>query len=497
MNGSLRILYLENDLADAALVLETLEAEGIACELRRVEAEAELRAALATGGFDLILADYTLPSFDGMSALQIVRQQTPHLPFIFVSGTLGEEVAIEALKRGATDYVFKRRLSRLAPAIQRAMREAEERAERKRAEESLALTSFALDNVREAAFLVDENARFGYVNEEASRSLGYTREELLGMCVQDVDLDFVGSWPDHWAELKLNRSLTFESRQRAKDGRAFPVEINANYFEYGGKAYNLALVRDISERKEAEELMLEGRIAERTRVAREIHDTLLQSFQALLPLFQAAVYKLPEAAGDARKTLELAIEQASKAMVEGRDAVQGLRMSPVENNELADAIRSVGEELAKVGSRQRSTAFEVLVKGKQRNLQPILRDEVYRITTEALRNAFRHAEAESVKVELYCDESKFRVRVRDDGRGIRPEILAGQAPEGHYGLAGMRERARLAGGTLTIWTEVKKGTEIELTIPASTAFEKSRPSSRYFGERSTANTDVKELIDLE
>jgi signal transduction histidine kinase len=129
MTSPLRILYLENDLADAELVHETVEADGIACELNRVEAEGEFRAALQRGGFDLILADYTLPAFDGLSALRIVRQQLTDMPFIFVSGTLGEEVAIDALKMGATDYVFKTRLSRLVPAIHRAMREAGERVE--------------------------------------------------------------------------------------------------------------------------------------------------------------------------------------------------------------------------------------------------------------------------------------------------------------------------------------------------------------------------------
>ncbi len=137
MNAPLRILCLENDLADAELVQETLEADGIACELTRVEAEGEFRAALQRGGFDLILADYTLPAFDGLSALRIVRQQLVDVPFIFVSGTLGEEVAIDALKMGATDYVFKTRLSRLVPAIHRAMREAGERVELRQQRERL------------------------------------------------------------------------------------------------------------------------------------------------------------------------------------------------------------------------------------------------------------------------------------------------------------------------------------------------------------------------
>ena len=137
MKSQLRILYLEDDPRDAELVQETLANDGIRCHVTRVETEADFIASLEKGGFDLILADYTLPSFDGLSALKIAQQDWPHVPLIFVSGTLGEEVAIEALKIGATDYVFKTRLSRIVPAVQRALREAEERIDLGRAEEAL------------------------------------------------------------------------------------------------------------------------------------------------------------------------------------------------------------------------------------------------------------------------------------------------------------------------------------------------------------------------
>ena len=137
MKSPLRILYLEDDPRDAELVQETLASDGIMCHVTRVESEADFLASLEQGGFDLILADYTLPSFDGLSALKIAQQRRPHVPLIFVSGTLGEEVAIEALKIGATDYVFKTRLSRIVPSVQRALGEAEERIDLSRAEEAL------------------------------------------------------------------------------------------------------------------------------------------------------------------------------------------------------------------------------------------------------------------------------------------------------------------------------------------------------------------------
>src|SRR3984893_3230993 len=129
MTLPLRILYLEDDPQDAELVQEVLETAGIICQVTRVDTEADFIASLEQGGFALILADYALPSFDGLSALKIAQQKWAHVPFIFVSGTLGEEVAIEALKIGATDYVLKTLLSRIVPSVQRALREARERME--------------------------------------------------------------------------------------------------------------------------------------------------------------------------------------------------------------------------------------------------------------------------------------------------------------------------------------------------------------------------------
>ena len=137
MKSPLRILYLEDEPKDAELVQEMLAIEGIKTEITRVETEADFSASLEQGDFDLILADHILHSFDGLSALKIAQQHWPHLPLIFVSGTLGEEVAIEALKTGATDYVFKTRLSRIVPSVQRALREAKERIDLSRAEEAL------------------------------------------------------------------------------------------------------------------------------------------------------------------------------------------------------------------------------------------------------------------------------------------------------------------------------------------------------------------------
>ena len=217
------------------------------------------------------------------------------------------------------------------------------------------------------------------------------------------------------------------------------------------------------------DMTLDARVGERTRIARELHDTLLQSFHGLLLRFQTALYLLPDRPADAKEQLAGAIDHAAKAITEGRDAVQGLRSSTIEKNNLALAISALGAELASDGSGLRP-AFHVAVEGETRELHPILRDEIYKIAAEALRNAFRHAHAGRVEVEIRYDDEQFRLRVRDDGKGIDPAVLANQSLEGHYGLRGMHERAELIGGKLAVWSEAGAGTEVELRLPASTVY---------------------------
>jgi len=218
------------------------------------------------------------------------------------------------------------------------------------------------------------------------------------------------------------------------------------------------------------EVALEARLGERTRIARELHDTLLQSFQGVLLNLGTLSQVLRERPMEAQRTLDRTIDQAAQAITEGRDAVQGLRDSSVERNDLARAVNALGEQLAANPANHGSTAFRVIVEGEPRDLHPILRDEIYRIAAEALRNAFRHAHARQIEVEIRYDSQQFRLRVRDDGKGMAPAVVTEPARSGHYGLPGMRERANLVGGSLTVWSEMGAGAEVELTVPAATAY---------------------------
>lgn len=215
---------------------------------------------------------------------------------------------------------------------------------------------------------------------------------------------------------------------------------------------------------------LEARVGERTRVARDLHDTLLQSFHGLMLRFGVVDKLLPGRAEEAKKELQRAMELASTAITEGREAVQALRTSTIETNDLVAAIESIGQEFAAKETNPSSASFAVKVEGTARELRPLLRDEVYRVAAESLRNAFWHADAKRIEVEIRYGDSEFRLRILDDGKGIDPDFLSDGEPEGHYGLRGMRERAQLVGGKLAVWSELNGGTEVELTIPGSNAY---------------------------
>jgi len=237
---------------------------------------------------------------------------------------------------------------------------------------------------------------------------------------------------------------------------------------------------------------LEARVGERTRVARDIHDTLLQSFHGLMLRFAVVQRLLPGRVEEAERELQKAMELATAAITEGRDAVQGLRDSTIETNDLVAAIKTIGEELAAKETGEGSVSFEVRVEGASRELRPLLRDEVYRIAAESLRNAFRHANASGIEVEIRYGDKQFRLRVRDDGKGIDPTLLSGDGPEGHYGLRGIRERAQLAGGKLAVWSELNGGTEVELTIPAANAYAAAPRNSWWSQWMSAKESDVEE-----
>jgi PAS domain S-box-containing protein len=349
-------------------------------------------------------------------------------------------------------------------------------------------------------FIYHLDGRITDANDAFLRIVGYDRDDLVSGRLRWTDLT-----PPEWLErdqrIHVPQIKTFgvlepfEKEFFRKDGSRVPVLVGgANFEDHVGEG--VAFVLDLTERKRAEdartraeeereklrvrhlarefELTLEARVAERIRIARELHDTLLQSFNSAFLRFALVEKLLATRPDEAREMLHSAMNEARAAITEGRQSVQGLRSSVIETNDLSESICNLAQQLGSESTRGAATEVRLNVIGTPRALRPLVRDEIYRITGEALRNAFRHAEASRIEVQLEYDARRFELRVRDDGKGIDSRVLADTGRPGHFGLPGMRERAQQLGGELTVWSAPESGTEIALTVPGARAYDRAR-----------------------
>jgi len=315
MTQRLRILHLEDDPMDAELVQMTLATEGLNCEVQVVARREDFATALERGGFDLILADFALPAFDGMSALGMVRQKDPDLPFVFVSGKLGEEAAIESLKSGATDYVLKNRLSRLVPAVQRALTEAKERAKQRQTERELERAYAEIEkraedyrnlfnSIRDVIVVTDDQRTILHVNQPALQEVfGYLPDEVVEQSCSILyadEEDFRRTGREVFDVEEPGRGRFLELNFRRKDGEVFIGELYAmkRLDRFGVATGNVSIFRDISERKKAEAALRESELRRyqlqvELRYAAEIQAKLLPRSCPQMPGFDVAAKCLP------------------------------------------------------------------------------------------------------------------------------------------------------------------------------------------------------------
>ncbi|MCB1571307.1 MAG: ATPase, partial [Xanthomonadales bacterium] len=219
---------------------------------------------------------------------------------------------------------------------------------------------------------------------------------------------------------------------------------------------------------------LHERHMERERIARELHDTLLQSIQGLILRFQAAAATIP-VDQPSRQAMESALERADEVIAEGRDRVLDLRASSAGDEDLAQAFSRVGEELQLAHTAQ----FRVIIEGVAKPLDPIVRDELFRIGREALVNACQHAGAQNIEVRITHARSELRLSFGDDGRGIDPAVLEEGGRPGHWGLTGMRERAGRIEADLSVRSHPGAGTQVEVRMKASLAYRPCLEKSRW------------------
>jgi signal transduction histidine kinase len=351
---ALRILLLEDNAPHAELVEHFLRGNALKFQLTRVETRDAFLDQILNHPPDVILSDYALPAFDGYAALAIAREKAPDIPFIFVTGTMGEEVAIETLKSGATDYVLKTRLARLAPAVQRALRETADRRERQRAEEKLRKS---LDQLR-----------------ALTTYLQYVREE------------------------------------------------------------------------------------ERTRIAREVHDELGQALTGLKLDMSWLAARLVRNARPVRAKVKTMVDHIDETIQTVRRIATELRPGILDSLGLVAALEWQANEF----HSRTGIPCHVVAAVDDSQLQQQFATVFFRIYQETLTNIIRHAKATQVDVRLAEENGALVLTVKDNGRGISEEEIADTRS---IGLLGMRERATLIGGEITLQGAPGKGTTMTLRVP--------------------------------
>ncbi len=352
--------------------------------------------------------------------------------------------------------------------------------ERKRAEQEL---QQLVDFVPQLIVVFDSDGKVIHANRVAREYTGLTLQEWSGMAGMDVIGRVIH--PDDVERVRAARKHGFagsepfelDARFLGKDGiyRWFLGRYNPMVEEGRVRRWYVSAT-EIESRKQQEERVRQEnvRLEERTRIARELHDTLLQTVQSASMQLSVAVDGV---ASDSlvKPQLDRILQIMRLGIDEGRSAIQGLRSSGTQASDLVVALSSIQQEL----EVQSDIDFRVVLTGLQKQLPRQIQNEIYRIGKEALVNTFCHSGAKRVELELEYSDSELRMRVRDDGCGIDPQVLhAGR--EGHWGLAGMRERATRIGGLLKILSSATAGTEVELSIPSGIGLELS--SSHHSSE---------------
>ncbi|MBY0575105.1 MAG: PAS domain S-box protein [Gallionellaceae bacterium] len=487
----LRVLFVEDSQDDADLTLFALEEGGFDVIRKRVDTEAAMRAALADCEWDVVVSDFNMPRFDTYKALAILRETDPDIPFIVVSGCIGEENAIALMKQGASDFVMKDKLARLPPAIERELRDAAARREHRLTQEALHEKKKLLKGITaslgEGVFVLDADARLIFMNPEAERLLGWTESELFGKEVHRI----IHSHKQDGTPLPesccgvlwvLGNGGVHRSEDDVfwrKDGSPMPVSITASAItEEGKNVASVAVFQDISQRKLAEWNLLESRRQlrelashlqsvreeERTRLARELHDELGQMLTGVKLDAKWLAAHLP----DQQPDMSDKIADMSKLIDETLDAMRrvaaDLRPVMLDDLGLAAAIEWLTEEFTK------RTGIAIRL---EMDVEPDSLDDgcdldadvataVFRIMQECLTNIARHAEAEHVLISLGCDDNKLMLLVTDDGKGMP---AADGSRCNSYGITGMRERAHSLGGKLDMLSIPEGGTAVVATIP--------------------------------
>ncbi len=491
-DGRVRILHLEDDDMDAELIEATLGA-GLDCEVRRVVTRAEFTEALEAGGFDAILADYALPSFSGPAALEAARARRPELPFIFLSGTLGDERAVDTLKAGATDYVLKDHLSRLVPVVRRALDEASERAARRQAEERLREQAALLDLTHEAIFVQDMEYRVRYWNRGAEQLYSWPAAEAVG---QDVThLLNVGNRRDLFAA----RSVVLQDgvwtgilQQRTRDGRELVVQSSWTLVrdEAGTPRSILVVNTDVTEMRKLEAKFLRS---QRMESIGTLAGGIAHDLNNVLSPILMAVGLLRKQIDDARgrrilETLDTSAQRGAdmiRQILTFARGAEGERV-PLQPGYLIREMQKIADETFPKSISVRADVADGLwiVSGQATPLQQVLMNLCVNARDAMPQGGTLSLAAKNVSLDERAARSNPKARpgpyvlikVADTGSGIPPEVMdrifdpffstKGLGHGTGLGLSTTLSIVESHGGFIDVYTEVGRGTAFNVYLPA-------------------------------
>lgn len=473
MPTPLNILIVEDSPNDAELLVSELTRAGFAPYWKRVETERRFLAELEKSP-DIVLSDYSLPHFSGLRALELLRERDQDIPFILISGTVGEEVAVEAMHLGATDYLLKDRLARLGDAVKRSLAAAQEKVEHRKME----IRYRRLFEAAQDGILILEAAtgRITDVNPYLADMLGFSRAEIIGKTIADIsprqDLESNRAMMN---QLKKNGYVRYDNLPlQTKDGRQVAVEFVSNVYQTGGSHVIQCNIRNIVERKEAEQKreefnhklqglsrqLVEAQEAERRLIARELHDEIGQSLTVAQLNLQASLQS-PLVNGLAARLRE-SLEAIDQVLLQVQDISLNLRPAMLDDLGLEPALKWLTNRQASLAGLK--AKIQVTPLGNR--LDTVIETECFRVAQEALTNVARHAHATAVTLKLREEHGQLHLRVRDNGRGFDIPTVWKKAVDGaSLGLLSMEERAILAEGGLEYISAPGKGTEVHAWFP--------------------------------
>jgi two-component system, NarL family, sensor histidine kinase UhpB len=507
LNRPLQILVVEDSENDALLLQLAIERSGARCVCRRVETAGEMSAALDAQEWDVIIADYVLPYFDGLAALALIKERAMDVPFLIVSGHITEDTAVAAMKAGAHDYVMKDKLARLVPAIAREMRDAEVRRARRASETKLreeqAFRATIETSIPSGIAVVDLDGRQSYVNPAFCRMVGWTEAELLD---RKPPFDY---WPSEERE-NITSALAkvvggqappggLEVRLRRKNGERFDTLFLMTVLKdsFDNITGWLNSITDITQRKQAEDALrrsheeLELRVRQRTadlsaandqlqaamaerrrlehelleitdkerrRIGLDLHDDLGQKLTGIAMMAKGLQLQLARNRSEGTAEAARIHTLIQETMTQTRELSHDLVTLDLQEKDLTSALEGMVLHVKRT--------FNIACRFKCETTAPALEanavSQLYKITQEAVTNAIKHAKARNVEIHLAHGGSHFLLSIRNDGAPF-PSVVKANAG---LGLRIMRYRAHLIGAALEIKPGEREGAVVTCSLPA-------------------------------